>query len=170
MIIVSRFLEKVKDGIHFITGLEEVFCPECTQPMRPHGRCRRLVRMSDECRHKLSLRVLFCPNCRSHHRELPDFIVPQKHFCAEVIAAICDALDNYDADNSTILRIRHWFRKFIVFGAAILRRLKLEHPSLATDCDACSSLEKLRYYVRLIANVNEWKSISSPVIFGRLVL
>lgn len=36
MIIVSRFLEYVKDGIHYITGTETVFCPDCGQIMNPH--------------------------------------------------------------------------------------------------------------------------------------
>ena len=99
MRIVSHFLEKVKDGIHIITGLEPPACPDCGQIMEPHGRCRRYVRMPGGIRHTLSLRVFHCSKCRHYHRELPDFITPRKHLCTEVIAAIYDNLDNYDVDN-----------------------------------------------------------------------
>ena len=44
MQIPDNIIDYVKDGVHFITGDEEVFCPVCHQLMKKCGRCRRYVR------------------------------------------------------------------------------------------------------------------------------
>lgn len=93
-------------------------------------------------------------------------MTPRKHLCTKVIAAIYDNLDNYDVDNSTITRIRHWVKQFMKFGAATVNRLKLEHPTLVTKYDATRTFETLKYFVKVVTNANEWKFISSPVMSG----
>lgn len=162
---ISRFLEKVKDGIHVITGLEVPVCPICGKPMKSHGRCQRYLRTSDGDRITLSLRVFFCPECGHYHRELPDFIMPYKQLSTEMIADIYDNHDDYDVDDSTIIRIRHWVTALLLFGAATVRRLKLEHPLLTIKENFESTFLALKYFVRLIVNSNEWKFISLPVTF-----
>lgn len=111
----------------------------------------------------LSLRVFFCPECRRYHRELPDFITPYKQLSTEMIADIYDNHDDYDVDDSTIIRIRHWVTALLLFGAATVRRLKLEHPSLTIKENFDSTILALKYFVRLIVNSNEWKFMSLPV-------
>jgi hypothetical protein len=134
--------------------------------MKVHGRCRRYVRTHGENREILSLRVLYCEHCHRYHRELPDFIIPYKHISAKLIAHIYDALSsdyvdimkhNYPVDGSTARRIWNWTEQFLRFGAATVRRLKLEHPTLTTKYDSGSTLETLRYFVKVTANANEWK-------------
>jgi hypothetical protein len=157
MIIVSHFSEFVKDEIHYIFGEEDALCPECGHRMKFSGRCRRHVfRQKSRQREKLSLRVFYCPECHRYHRELPDFIVPFKHFCLEIYAAIYDALNDY-VDDHTAARICRWVKGFLVFGAATVRRLKLEHPSIVTNYGINSTSETLRYFVRVVVNVGEWK-------------
>ena len=46
MIIVSRFIEKVKDGIIKIIGIGAAICPICRNEMKSHGRCTRYVDIS----------------------------------------------------------------------------------------------------------------------------
>ena len=159
MFIVSHFIAKVKDGIRYITGKEAALCPECGQLMDMHGRCRRYVRQKSGQREELSIRVFHCLNCRRYHRELPSFIVPFKHLCVEIFAAIYDALNDY-VDDHTAARICRWVKRFLVFGAAAVSRLKLEYPTLVTNYDAFSTLEKLKYFVRVVVNVGEWKLTS----------
>lgn len=160
MISITHFIEYVKDGIRYITGDEEVFCPDCGCLMKLHGRCRRYVRRSNGYREKLALRVLHCEKCQRYHRELPDFVVPYKHLCAEIFAAIHDALNNYCVDDHTAARVCRWIKDFFRIGAATVRRLRLEHPTLVTNYDAFSTLEKLKYFVRLVVNVGEWHPTS----------
>ena len=168
MIIVSHFLDYVKDGIRYITGDDKVFCPnpDCGCFMNLHGRCRRFVRRPAGLRDELSLRVLYCPKCNQYHRELPDFVVPYKHLCADIIAAIYDALDTYCVDDHTATRICRWVKIFFRIGAATVGRLKLEHPTLVTNCDAFSTLDKLRYFVKVVVKMDEWQSTSSRILSG----
>ena len=52
------------------------------------------------------------------------------------------------------------------FGAATVNRLKLEHPTLVTKYNANDAFDTLKYFVKVVANANEWKFISSPVMSG----
>ena len=168
MIIVSHFLDYVKDGIRYITGDDKVFCPDpdCGCFMKLHGRCRRYVRRPDGLRDALSLRVLYCPKCNQYHRELPDFVVPYKHLCADIIAAIYDARDNYCVDDHTATCVYRWVKEFFKFGIATVRRLKLEQPTLMTNYDAFSTLDKLKYFVKAVVKMGEWQSTSSCILSG----
>ena len=147
MIIVAQFLKHVKDGICIITGKVTAPCPDCGGRMNVHGRCRRYVRNESGQREELSLRVLYCPKCHRYHRELPDYVIPYKHLCAKIFAEAYDATKNYCVDDHT---------------AAGLRRC----PTLVTNYDTFSTLDKLRYFVRVVVNVGEWKSTSSRILSG----
>ena len=46
----------------------------------------------------------------------------------------------------------------------LLEGLKIEHPGLPTNYDIGSTLSALKYFVRLIANANEWKFSVPPVL------
>ena len=48
-------------------------------------------------------------------------------------------------------------KRLLVFGAAIVRRLKLEHPTLVTNYDSTSTWDTLRYFVRVVVNIGKWK-------------
>ena len=157
MFIVSSFSSFVKDDIHYIFGKEEAVCPECGNHMRFNGRCRRFVfRENSRKREKYSMRVFYCSKCYHYHRELPDFVVPFKHLSAKIYAAICDAINEFVDDHSAA-RICRWVKGFLVFGAAIVRRLKLEHPTLVTNYDSNSTWDTLRYFIRVVVNIGEWK-------------
>lgn len=92
--------------------------------------------------------------------------MPYKHLCADIIAAIYDALDTYCVDDHTATRICRWVKIFFRIGAATVGRLKLEHPTLVTNCDAFSTLDKLRYFVKVIVKMDEWQSTSSRILSG----
>jgi hypothetical protein len=109
-------------------------------------------------RDKLSVRVLLCTLCHRYHRELPDFVTPFKHLCTKAIAAIHDAIGDYCVDDHSAARIRRWVDRFLKFGAATVRRLKLEHPMLVTNYDVNSTFDTLKYFVRAVANADEWKA------------
>ena len=104
--------------------------------------------------------------CHRYHRELPDYVIPYKHLCAKIFAEAYDATKNYCVDDHTAAGLRRWIKDFFRFGAATVRRLKLEHPTLVTNYDTFSTLDKLRYFVRVVVNVGEWKSTSSRILSG----
>jgi hypothetical protein len=167
MIIVARFLQNVKDGILEITGYD-AFCPVCGEPLHFHGRCRRFVRTQTwEQRIEMSIRVLYCMSCCRFHRELPDFLAPFKHFSLEMVSKIYDGIVKKPAvDGSTIIRLRYWVDWVLKYGAAILKRLKAEHPALVTKYNADSTLDTLRYFVMFTVNAHEYKLTSSHSLSG----
>lgn len=115
----------------------------------------------------MSIRVLHCLKCGRFHRELPDFIVPFKHLSLELIAGIYEGtVENPAVDGSTIIRLRYWVDWLLTYGAAILERLKEEHPTLVTDYDADSIFDTLRYFVRITVNVHEYKLTSLHSLSG----
>ena len=83
-----------------------------------------------------------------------------------MISEIYDNKESYGIDDSTILRIRHWASMFMLFGAATVKRLKIEHPSLTMPDRFDSTITALTYFVKVVVNSNEWKFISSPVASG----
>ena len=59
-----------------------------------------------------------CTKCGILHRELPDFLVPYKHYTAEVISGVLDGqITPYDEDSAdypcemTMHRWHHWLMK-----------------------------------------------------------
>lgn len=64
------------------------------------------------------IRRFRCQNCHAYHNELPDCLVPYKHYEAEVIAGVLDEVilpDDLDSEDypsfSTMLRWLQWFRE-----------------------------------------------------------
>ena len=52
------------------------------------------------------IRRFRCQNCRSYHNELPDCLVPYKHYEAEVIAGVLDEVilpDDLDSEVQILL-------------------------------------------------------------------
>ena len=161
MIIVARFLQKVKDDILEITGYD-AFCPVCEEPLHFHGRCSRFARIeTGEKRIEMAIRVLRCMKCGHFHRELPDFIAPFKQLSLELIAQIYDdTVENPAVDGSTIIRLRYWVDWLLRYGTAILKQLETKHPAFVTKYNADSLLDTLKYFVMLTVNAHEYKLTS----------
>ena len=53
------------------------------------------IEISGEERRTYSLRIFFCPECHHYHRELPDFMIPYKHYSAETYAEIEQKISCY---------------------------------------------------------------------------
>ena len=167
MIIVARFLQKVKGGILEITGYDAI-CPVCNEPMHFHGRCSRFARIeTGEKRIEMSIRVLRCLKCGHFHRELPDFLAPFKHLSLELIAQIYDGtVGNPAVDDSTIIRLRYWVDWLLRYGAAILKQLETKHPTFETKYNADSTFDTLKYVVMITVNAHEYKLTSLHSLSG----
>lgn len=97
----------------FYVWSEEIHpaCPSCGEgKMQPWGRRRRLVIFSDGQKLYFFIRRLRCPRCLRIHHELPDFIIPRKHFAAVcLLKAVRKEESALFCENSTINRWRRWF-------------------------------------------------------------
>ncbi|MDI9476659.1 MAG: DUF6431 domain-containing protein [Bacillota bacterium] len=111
MIIATRFAVDfdVKRGVFFIVNWEAPVCPDCDQILSGYDGRRRHVIDSSGAVLWFRLRRLRCPDCKKLHIELPDFMVPQKHYEGWVIdEALAGRFEACPADDSTI---RRWKKK-----------------------------------------------------------
>jgi len=65
-------------------------CPGCGGELRYYGLVNRILRGKNGIVSYTQIRRLRCANCRSVHRELPDYIFPFKHYKAEIIIGVLD--------------------------------------------------------------------------------
>ena len=93
-------------------------CPLCQGTLRYRDSRPRIRKKEGGRKEHLMIRRFQCQNCHSHHNELPDCLVPYKHYEAEVIAGVLDEvilpedLDSEDYPSfNTMLRWLQWFRE-----------------------------------------------------------
>lgn len=65
----------------------------------------------------LLVRRMFCAHCHRLHVELPDCLVPQKHYDAEVISGVIEGVvtaDDLDSeDHPCAMTMRRWIKWFL---------------------------------------------------------
>ena len=86
------------------------------------SRVRYVIRNSTDCRESYILRRLRCMSCGKIHTELPDFILPYKHYDAQAVQDTLDGIpDNTcSADDSTMNRWRASFKSAVETITALL--------------------------------------------------
>lgn len=105
MIILYQYRVIEKNGLFYIVSQEPRFCPCCHGSVRVRDSKRRQLIFSENEIHVFQLRRLKCQVCGALHLEIPDIIIPHKHYSREVIEkALHDRPDNCPAENSTIYR------------------------------------------------------------------
>ena len=100
-------------------------CPVCQGMLRYRDSRPRIRKKEGGMRERLMIRRFRCQNCHSYHNELPDCLVPYKHYEAEVIAGVLDEVilpDDLDSEDypsfNTMLRWLQWFRENEYYGTA----------------------------------------------------
>ena len=58
------------------------------------------MRLEGGTKHRFRIRRLKCSGCGKLHRELPDCLVPYKHYATEVISGVLDGIVTPDDDDS----------------------------------------------------------------------
>ena len=91
-------------------------CPICQATLRYRDSRPRIRRKEGGLKDQLIIRRFYCKNCHSYHNELPDCLVPYKHYETEVISGVLDGvvqpedLDSEDYPScATMLRWLQWF-------------------------------------------------------------
>lgn len=65
-------------------------CPKCDSELRYYDRVKRIVRTKNGVKKYVYVRRLKCVNCKSVHREIPEFIFPYKHYESDIIEGVLD--------------------------------------------------------------------------------
>lgn len=121
MVILSNYeLQHIEKSIYSVKSNEDMpVCPCCRSLLRYRDRKLRVWIKEGGEKQYLKIRRLRCinPDCLRYHEELPDCIVPYKHYESEVISGVLDGiiqeedLDSEDyPDVSTMLRWLTWFQ------------------------------------------------------------
>lgn len=91
-------------------------CPFCGGELRYRDSRKRIRKKEGGQKDYLMIRRLKCTSCHCHHMELPDCLVPHKHYQAEVISGVLDGIvtpEDEDAEDypsfQTMLRWIRWF-------------------------------------------------------------
>ena len=108
MIITTHYkvVESAEHGIFAIKNYDAPRCPCCGEFLTGYDHRRRsVIDVVGEIT-IFSLRRLRCSRCLKIHLELPDFMLPHKHYNAEVVEQADSEL--CPADDSTI---RRWKKK-----------------------------------------------------------
>lgn len=98
------------------------------------GSRRRILYKQDSSCIFLVVRRLRCLGCKKISHELPDIVVPYKHYESDTIASelrgdMLPEIDCCPAETSTINRWKHWFFCRQIFLEKSLRTLQNRHGS-----------------------------------------
>lgn len=91
-------------------------CPKCKGDLKPKDRRMRIRKKEGGSSERLSIRRFECSQCQSCHNELPDCLVPYKHYETEVISGVLDGVitpEDKDAEDYPCTQtMRRWFSWF----------------------------------------------------------
>lgn len=129
MMIISEYdLKSISETEFFCESHEDPACPCCGERLCYRDRRRRIMRSYGGETFHLWLRRLYCKHCGRLHLELPDILVPQKHYSAEIIENVVDEVSTAEDESTedypcqdTMLRWKHWLA---VCGTQIEGRLR----------------------------------------------
>lgn len=158
--------------VFLVKSAEQSFCPCCGNELKVAGsRQRKYIDISGD-QHVIIIRRLKCFSCRKIHHELPDMLVPYKHYDSESIESVITNSSPLAvaADNSTISRWRAWINslKRYILGCLLSIAIRSERKSVdGISCRQISVLEGIWQYtgkeegwlkkaVRTLANSNLW--------------
>lgn len=65
-------------------------CPDCGGNIKYYDTVSRIIRMKGGKTQRIYVRRLRCTQCRTIHRELPEFIFPYKQYDAEIIKGVLE--------------------------------------------------------------------------------
>jgi len=164
MVIVSQFIQYLKENIWHITGTEDIPCPVCGGQLFVHGTCLRNVRKDSE-QQLLRLRVLECEHCGRTHRELPSGIVPYKRHSAEAICQVAEYPDQCLEEPSVCRRIQAWLTWFLCYAQNIAASLAVKGFSVS-EPSGDSRCRQLEYFVRLVVNAGYWEQHRSAMTWS----
>lgn len=153
---------------YHVSCQERIVCPVCGGiELKVIGSRNRKVLKSDGESITLVIRRLRCNSCNRIHHELPDIIVPYKRYSSQGIEAIVDGKEEeVSCEESTIYRIRKWFREYREYLAGCLGSVAAQ-LGFKTIPNMPSAFQRIKAYVgkeagwlaravRTIANTNNW--------------
>jgi hypothetical protein len=67
-------------------------CPDCGGELKHYDRVPRLVKTNGGEKQWVKIRRVRCVECRKLHRDLPNYILPYKHYKGDIISGVVNGL------------------------------------------------------------------------------
>ena len=176
MICIAKYRliwDKDSDNKYHVKSEESSICPVCGNPeLKVIGSRKRGVQKGDGDKIILIIRRLRCLGCQRIHHELPDMLVPYKRYSSAIIEAIVDeTTDEVTCEDSSIYRIKRWFREISRYIAGCLGSIASQR-GLDLEVKNCPVFQRIKAYVgeetrwlsravRTIVNTNNWRHTRS---------
>lgn len=129
---------------------EMLFCPLCAGLLRYRDSRQRIMKREGGVRTDIPVRRFKCTGCGRIHTEIPSFLLPYKHYAAEVIGGVLEGIirpeDQDSEDYPSLLTMKRWLRWFtrnLRRIESILQRMLL-HQSLLMPAKLTSLIRILR--------------------------
>lgn len=104
MIVAREYKIKEQNGIYYIVPSSIPECPHCGGQMRIRDSKKRRMILADGTVQTFLLRRHKCTVCGRVHLELPDIMIPHKHYARAAITATIQHGNQCSAEQSTIYR------------------------------------------------------------------
>lgn len=104
MIVSKNYKIKEQNGMYYVVPSSVPGCPQCGGAMKIRDSKRRKVILSDGTVDVFVLRRYKCTVCGRVHLELPDIMIPHKHYSRSAIIDTINGENNCSAEQSTIYR------------------------------------------------------------------
>lgn len=140
--------------VFFVVSSENVpGCPCCGGMLKYRDSRLRIRKHEGGAREHLCIRRFRCTACERYHIELPDVLIPHKHYEAEVISGVLDGIitpEDQDSEDypcaSTMLYWLRWFQMNLANIEGYLRNAGYSVLGLQEEILFCgqSLLEAIR--------------------------
>ena len=107
----------MRKQVFFIVSSEKTpGCPCCGGQLRYRDSRLRIRKHEGGDRDYLRIQRFRCSTCKSYHNELPDILLPYKHYEAEVVSGVLDGIvkpeDQDSEDYPSVSTMLYWLRWF----------------------------------------------------------
>ena len=128
-------------------------CPECRGTLAYRDSRKRILRREGGIRQWVVIRRFRCCQCGRLHNELPDCMVPYKHYHAEVISGVLDGVVSPEDLESEDYPCAETMRLWIQWLAINLERIEGYLRSIAYE---------ISDYCQEVITSDGWRSVSGP--------
>ncbi len=147
-------------------------CPCCGEALRYRDSRKRIRRLGGEKKEHIQVRRLFCERCGRLHAELPDCLVPHKHYDAKIIEDVLDgeitqdtlAYEDYPCA-ATMQRWICWFEENRANIEGHLRRALTAAGKAISFRNSSSWLVYLRSK-KSIRSADRWLNVTLRIIYN----
>lgn len=133
MYIISNYSISFNEtqNIYYVIVDSNPCCLDCGSSMIHYDSRKRIRRYENGSFDYIRVRRLYCSSCKKYHTELPDELIPYKHYRADIIEGVLeDIIHDSDPDSdkypstSTMDKWILWFKAFIKAAVRFLNTYK----------------------------------------------